>query len=111
MGGLQVSIEDIYPSEHVQFGKEPPPEIVSLSEHGVKELARLGKFDKVFVPENVIDDKRKEGMLQKFIVFVQILWMAMQCSVRKAKGLPISTLEVHTFCHVLYARHNVHLMV
>ena len=102
MGGLQVSIADIYPSKDVRF-RDLPPEVVSLSAHGVEELARLGQFEKIYVPDNVIDDKSKEGLLQKSIVFIQILWMAIQCIVRKAGGYPISTLEVYTFSHALCA--------
>ncbi|RYP05125.1 hypothetical protein DL765_009937 [Monosporascus sp. GIB2] len=93
MGGLRVCIEDIKPAS--------APDYFSLSADAVISLARRGHW--IRVPSSRIDDKSKADVIQKSLVLIQVVWMAMQCIVRKASGLPISLLELHTMVHVACA--------
>ncbi|KAK3487449.1 uncharacterized protein B0T23DRAFT_206802 [Neurospora hispaniola] len=107
MGGLQVDISDIKPSDHVQFyfHGHNMPETLPLSADGVIELAKLGSgyLEKLLVEPTVIEDKSKGALVQKCVVLVQVTWMGIQCIARKAAGYPVSLLELHTFGHVLVA--------
>ncbi|KAK0712569.1 hypothetical protein B0T26DRAFT_856727 [Lasiosphaeria miniovina] len=100
MGGFQVSIEDIYRSRGT-VGKwvKPPDMLLSLSTLGILQLARTSHF--VTISEAEIDDKSKANIIQKFLVVIQVTWMAVQCAFRAAWGLPISLLEIHTLVHVV----------
>jgi len=101
MGGFQVSIEDIYPSERAVATWLAVPKRVALSTDGILQLAELGHF--VTISEEEIRDKSKANVLQKILVVMQVGWMAVQCAVRAAWGLPICLLEIHTLVHVMCA--------
>ncbi|KAK3398425.1 hypothetical protein B0T20DRAFT_208195 [Sordaria brevicollis] len=105
MGGLQVSISDIKPSDYVRynFHGDKIPETLPLSADGVIELAKLGYLDKLLVKPTVIEDKSKGAWAQKCVVVIQVAWMGISCIARKAAGYPVSLLELHTFGHVLVA--------
>ena len=98
MGGFQASIEDIYPSERTVTPWLTVPKRVTLSADGILHLAELGHF--VTISEQDIQDKSKANVLQKILVVTQVGWMAVQCAVRIACGLPICLLEIHTLVHV-----------
>ncbi|KAF4982285.1 hypothetical protein FZEAL_2071 [Fusarium zealandicum] len=102
MGGLEVDVTDI---EHFTARWATRGSLQSgslrLSVNGVLQLAKLGHF--IPIPRSKIDDKSKADTLQKFLVMTQVIWMALQCIVRKAYGLPVSLLEIHTMVHVLCA--------
>jgi hypothetical protein len=93
MGGLQVDIDDI---RH-----EKMPSQVSLTAEGIVQLAKEGHWFNI--PTSKIDDKSKADIVQKWLVVIQVSWMAIQCIVRRAIGLPISLLEIHTMVHVVCA--------
>ncbi|KAK3334219.1 hypothetical protein B0T19DRAFT_148375 [Cercophora scortea] len=103
MGGLQVSIDDIYPSEYVRGTTVRVPHIVPLSTDGVMLLAECGHLEALVVPPAKIEDRSKANIIQKALVLTQVGWMALQCIVKKAQGYPISLLEIHTFVHVVCA--------
>lgn len=102
MGGLEI---DISRFEHFTDHWAPRGTLQSgtlrLSVSGVLQLAKLGHF--LPIPRSKIDDKSKADTLQKVLVMTQVTWMATQCIVRKAYGLPISLLEIHTMVHVICA--------
>lgn len=50
-----------------------------------------------------ISDKSKANTIQKCLVVFQATWMAVQSLTRRAYGLPLTLLEVHTMVHVLCA--------
>jgi hypothetical protein len=102
MGGVEVSVKEIqwYVSQWAQRGSLQSGSL-RLSVEGVLQLAKLGHF--IQIPRSKIDDKSKADTLQKFLVMTQVIWMATQCIVRKAYGLPLSLLEVHTMVHVVCA--------
>ena len=50
-----------------------------------------------------IDDRSKANVLGKALVCLQITWMLVECIARKAAGLPLTLLEIHTFVHVVCA--------
>ena len=50
-----------------------------------------------------IQDKSKANALGKGLVCLQMAWMLVQCSARKAAGYPLTLLELHTFVHVICA--------
>lgn len=58
---------------------------------------------KVPVEAKRIRDKSKADTVQKCLVLFQTTWMALQCIARRAIGLQITILEVHTMVHVLCA--------
>ncbi|KAF4965154.1 hypothetical protein FSARC_7021 [Fusarium sarcochroum] len=102
MGGLEV---DVRKFEHFTAHWAPRGTLQSgtlrLSVNGVLQLARLGHF--LPIPRSKINDKSKADTLQKVFVMTQVTWMATQCIVRKAYGVPISLLEIHTMVHVICA--------
>ncbi|KAL9007619.1 MAG: hypothetical protein Q9173_007154 [Seirophora scorigena] len=87
MGGLAVNISPIH--DKLQ--------ILPLSPHGVIHLARKGHF--IDVSDTEINDKSKANILAKGLVLVQISFTMFSCIARKAVGLPVSVLEVHTLIH------------
>ena len=104
MGGFQLSIKDVHPSENTTGPWHRPisaPTHVVLSTHGVQQLAELGHF--VTIADEKIANKSKASILQKALVITQVGWMAVQCSIRAAWGLPISLLELHTLAHAVVA--------
>jgi hypothetical protein len=101
MGGFQVSIEDIYPSKRAVATWLAVPKRLALSTDGILHLAELGHF--VTISEEEIRDKSKANVLQKILIVTQVGWMAVQCAVRAAWGLPICLLEIHTLVHVICA--------
>ena len=102
MGGFQVSIKDVYPGRGTRESYiEGPPTILPLSPQGITQLAKLGHF--LTLSEKKIDDRSKANIIQKVLVITQVGWMAVQCAVRAAWGLPISLLELHVLVHVVIA--------
>ncbi|KAL8939592.1 MAG: hypothetical protein Q9216_003272 [Gyalolechia sp. 2 TL-2023] len=91
MGGLAVDLSPIHDKVR----------IVLLTPMGVLQLARKGYF--INVSDEDIKDKSKANLLAKGLVLLQISWMMFQCISRKAAGLPISVLEVHTLVHAACA--------
>ncbi|KAK4181547.1 hypothetical protein QBC36DRAFT_364454 [Triangularia setosa] len=102
MGGLEVAVEDIEPkhSDKTALGM-PHSGRLRLTSSGVLQLAKQGHF--IFLPESRISDKSKADVVQKTVVMGQVLWMALQCTVRGVFGLPLTLLEVHTMVHVVCA--------
>jgi len=96
MGGIEVSMTS---SECGLSGG--PPIVLPLSTRLVDLLARgnLG----VNISRAKIDDKSKANTVQKCLVLIQVCWMATQCIARKAIGLPLTLLEIHTMVHVICA--------
>ncbi|KAI4146409.1 MAG: hypothetical protein L6R39_003469, partial [Caloplaca ligustica] len=68
-----------------------------LTPLGLLHLAKKGHF--IDVSDYDIKDKSKANVLAKGLVLLQIAWSMLQCFSRKATGLPISLLEVHTLVH------------
>ena len=87
MGGLAVDISDIH--NHLS--------IVVLSPRAVRLLARRGHF--IDISDSEIRDKSKADLLAKGLVILQVTWMFLQSISRKAAGLPLSPLEIHTLVH------------
>lgn len=102
MGGLEVSIKDIqhFTTRWAERGTLESGTL-RLSVNGVLQLARMGYF--IPIPPSGIEDKSKADTLQKFLIMTQVLWMATQCIVREAYGLPVSLIEIHTMVHVVCA--------
>lgn len=57
-------------------------------------------MDMLVVSDTELDDKSKASPFQKYPALLQLLWMIIQCVVRKAQGLPISLLENHVLVNV-----------
>jgi hypothetical protein len=57
----------------------------------------------VYIPKTKIDAKRKADPIQKALVLLQASWLALQCVTRRAYGLPLTLLEVHTMVGVVCA--------
>jgi hypothetical protein len=55
------------------------------------------------VTRDTIEDRSKADFIQKGLVIVQVGWMVIQCTARRAYGLPLTLLEVHTMVHVVCA--------
>ncbi|KAK8103227.1 hypothetical protein PG984_016373 [Apiospora sp. TS-2023a] len=102
MGGLRISLK--YLSEARRRERRIFGQILendcqeTLSPVGVVALAQAGKF--IYLAPESITDRSKANSIQKGLVFLQIVWMALQCFARKAYGLPLTLLEVHTMIHV-----------
>ncbi|KAI9766758.1 MAG: hypothetical protein M1839_004775 [Geoglossum umbratile] len=88
MGGLTLNVRDIH-------GRR------TLTPQGLLFFARRGCF--FDIPEDTIRDKSKADILAKGLVCCQVTWVVIQCIARKASGLPVTLLEVHTMVHVVCA--------
>ncbi|KAK0732941.1 hypothetical protein B0T26DRAFT_758231 [Lasiosphaeria miniovina] len=64
-------------------------------------LVERGHF--ITISKQDIEDRSKANLLQEVLVITQVGWMAVQCAVREARGLPISLLELHTLVHAVCA--------
>ncbi|RBR17807.1 uncharacterized protein FIESC28_06246 [Fusarium coffeatum] len=107
MGGVRVNIDDLlsFPDLHDKafrhFNPANRPYSVRLSPLTVIWLAERGHW--IPISKKKIDDKSKADYFQKLLVMTQVLWMIMQCIMRKIHHLPLSLLEVHTMVHVVCA--------
>ncbi|KAK4460396.1 hypothetical protein QBC42DRAFT_229635 [Cladorrhinum samala] len=72
-----------------------------LSASGTMWLADHGEL--LHISRSQILDRSKADTVQKALVMFQVGWMALQCIARKAYGLPLCLLEVHTMVHVVCA--------
>jgi hypothetical protein len=88
MGGLALDVRDIH-------GRR------TLTPQGLLFFARRGFF--FDIPEDTIRDKSKADILAKGLICCQVTWVVIQCIARKASGLPVTLLEVHTMVHVVCA--------
>ena len=91
MGGFIVDVSESLPS----IGT------LTLTGSGVRELATRGHHLKL--GQKAIMDKSKADLLAKGLVICQIGWLVLQSLARKAVGLPLTLLEVHTMSHVAAA--------
>ncbi|KAK8068565.1 hypothetical protein PG996_007677 [Apiospora saccharicola] len=105
MGGLQVSLDHLKEKETRKsriFGEILDHDCrKTISAAGVVTLAQAGKF--IYVSPDSITDRSKANSIQKSLVFIQIVWMALQCIFRHVYGLPLTLLEIHTLVHVASA--------
>ena len=107
MGGVRVNIDDLlsFPDLHDKafrhFNPANRPYSVRLSPLTVIWLAERGHW--IPISKKKIDDKSKADYFQKLLVMTQVLWMIMQCIMRKIHHLTLSLLEVHTMVHVVCA--------
>ncbi|KAI1470253.1 uncharacterized protein F4812DRAFT_456258 [Daldinia caldariorum] len=112
MGGLQVSYSDVanedgtcnpwsIPKDRQKAYWSEPGHTKTLSAEAVVALAGTGEF--FYVPRQSIDDKSKADAIKKVLVVLQVSWMTAQCIARKAYGLPLMLLEIHTMVHVVCA--------
>ncbi|KAL8838364.1 MAG: hypothetical protein Q9170_002171 [Blastenia crenularia] len=91
MGGLAIDVSPLHDRLKV----------ILLTPNAVLHLARKGHF--INVSDEDIKDKSKANLLAKSLVLLQITWTMLQCLSRKAAGLPITVLEVHTLVHAACA--------
>ncbi|KAK3947558.1 hypothetical protein QBC32DRAFT_81341 [Pseudoneurospora amorphoporcata] len=106
MGGFRVHIEDIHPSHSAHLPSSSTrclPTHLALSPNGIRLLAELGHLSLLVKHASDVGDKSKADTFQKCLAASQLSWMVIQCIVRKAQGLPISLLEVHTSAHALFS--------
>lgn len=98
MGGFAIDIPSSFPHHAHLF---PNTDRLTLTATGYDLLARLNLAPHI-APED-IDDKNKTDVMAKMIVIIQAGWMLVQTVGRKAAGLPLTLLEVHTVAHVVCA--------
>jgi hypothetical protein len=67
----------------------------------VTRMARCGRY--LPISEANIKDRNKADVLGKSLVCLQITWMPVQCSARKASGYPLTLLEIHPFVSAVCA--------
>ncbi|KAM0505794.1 hypothetical protein ACHAP8_002026 [Fusarium lateritium] len=107
MGGVRANVDDILSLPDLQdkafqyFNSADRPYSVRLGPQTVIWLAEKGHW--IPISKKKIDDKSKADYLQKLLVLTQVIWMVMQCVMRKIKNLPLSLLEIHTMVHVACA--------
>lgn len=95
MGGVEVRNIQPFASRRNQRPFLP------ISPETMLWLAKLGH--RIRIEPKRINDKSKADAIQKCLVLFQATWMAVQCITRRAYGLPLTLLEVHTMVHVLCA--------
>src|SRR5271168_4236186 len=91
MGGFAVNIRHVHNTVSQ----------ATLTTNGLLLLAQQGHFFNI--SGETIADKSKANLLAKFLVCLQVLWVAGQAIERKVAGFPISLLEFHTLVHVVCA--------
>jgi hypothetical protein len=107
MGGLRVPTSGLTQIRSTNDAEGPNDEeptqgaTIILTTHGTRRLAERGMW--FHVSESTIKDKSKANTIQKALVLCQVSWMFLQCIIRKAYGLPLTILEVHTLVHVFCA--------
>lgn len=79
----------------------PPNKRLTLTPHGVLQVARWGKLPQITSAE--VQDKSNASSLAKLLVFWQALWMIVQVIGRTAGSLPVTLLELHTVLHAFCA--------
>lgn len=72
-----------------------------LSPATVLRLAKDGIILPIWKKE--IQDRSKATVIQKVLVMFQMAWVVIQCSARRAQGLPVTLLEIHTIVHIACA--------
>ncbi len=87
MGGLAVDISDIHDTASR----------ATLTPSSLLCLADDGNF--IELSDEEIRDKSKADFVAKALVMLQVTWLFLQCISRKASGLPLAPLEVHTLVH------------
>ncbi|KAF8252045.1 hypothetical protein K440DRAFT_578392 [Wilcoxina mikolae CBS 423.85] len=83
------------------FQVDTPTGRMSITACGILSLANAGVF--ISVDRQTIANKSQIDIIPKALAVLQVAWMVIDCSVRKAAGLPLSLLEVHTLVQALYA--------
>ncbi|KAF8242734.1 hypothetical protein K440DRAFT_564452 [Wilcoxina mikolae CBS 423.85] len=76
---------------------------VTLTPCGFIQLYEEKMIKEKDLEPSLIADKTKADGLAKLIVCLQALWLVIQGIGRKATGLPLPLLELHTIMHVLCA--------
>jgi hypothetical protein len=89
MGGLRMRAPEF----------DGPTSHVPLSASAIRVLVQAGSF--LDIEDSTIQDHSKTDGLAKTLICLQILWLSVECVARKVYGLPLSTLEIHTFVHVV----------
>ncbi|WQF85262.1 hypothetical protein CDEST_10276 [Colletotrichum destructivum] len=103
MGSYQVIIKDIQPGPDFAYNSNCE-DILRLSSEGFLRLVELDEINiETTVRTSHLKDRSKANIIQKALVLMQIGWMLLQCIARKAQGLPITLLELHTMVHVACA--------
>ncbi|KAF8537818.1 hypothetical protein BDD12DRAFT_806637 [Trichophaea hybrida] len=74
---------------------------LALTACGIIALGRAG----IFIPLDyrTIRFKSQVDVITKTLTIFQVLWMVIEASVRKASGIPLSLLEIHTLVHAFCA--------
>lgn len=89
MGGFTVDVSDMYDTV----------DTLTLTPEGVLYFLRRGWMTGSEISTRAIRDKSKADYLGKGLVVLQVTWMCLQSISRKASGLPLSVLEIHTLVH------------
>ncbi|KAG7287163.1 hypothetical protein NEMBOFW57_006668 [Staphylotrichum longicolle] len=103
MGGVRIAPEELAKFGYRRRTSESVAEDLSthLTPSGVIELARRGYW--IYIKSERIAAKSQANLLQKALVLLQVLYMATTCIARRAYGLPLTLLEIHTMVHVICA--------
>jgi hypothetical protein len=113
MGGVRVhtstltmfytsgEIEEVVDFHNALGGLPTDRPVWQLTPVGLLDLARLGHW--LYISPQRISDRSKADGLQKSLVLLQVSWMLASCVARKAYGLPLTLLEIHTMVHVVCA--------
>ncbi|KAH6662392.1 hypothetical protein F5X68DRAFT_178203 [Plectosphaerella plurivora] len=72
-----------------------------LTSSGVLDISRFGHW--IYVDPKQIRDRSKADGIQKSLILLQVSWMLVSCISRKAYGLPLTLIEIHTMVHIVCA--------
>jgi len=99
MGGFGINTkqgcEDL-PGEYI-----PGSPRLLLSHRAIRVIAELGWLPDI--SKEAIKDKSKADALAKVLVITQASWIILQCIMRFACKLPVTTLELNTLAHAICA--------
>ncbi|KAL7273154.1 hypothetical protein RUND412_004013, partial [Rhizina undulata] len=90
--------------------KQSNPKEDTLTPDGFLEIVKKNLLSLETV-KRLYDDVKalsKSDILAKVLACTQASWFVIQCLARKASGLPVTLIELHTATHVMCALHVTH---
>jgi hypothetical protein len=110
-GGF-VLAQPLYTEPESNSGATPKRYVTTIQASGFRKLVEYGvinrcitdgTLDEAAFSRRNISDKGKADSVAKALLFVQIVWMCLQCLGRTLNGLPVTLLEGHLLIQILFA--------
>jgi hypothetical protein len=95
MGGFAIDLISEYPVDDLGC------EIGHVHVGSIRRCLEQGRLNpNIWITEQEIQDKGNSDSLGKSLTILQLLWLLLQCSMRLAQHLPLTTLELSTLAYI-----------